>query len=101
DLARLAGLEPAAVICEILNEDGTMARLPQLLEFAERHGFKVGTIESLIEYRRSQEKLIERIERIQLPTDYGDFDLVVYASRLNPDEHHLALVKGEIPPGEP
>jgi len=101
DLARLAGLEPAGVICEILNEDGTMARLPQLRDFAERHGLKIGTIESLIEYRRSQEKLIERIERIQLPTDYGDFELVVYASKLNPDEHHLALVKGEIRPDEP
>jgi 3,4-dihydroxy 2-butanone 4-phosphate synthase/GTP cyclohydrolase II len=101
DLARLAGLEPAGVICEILNEDGTMARLPQLLEFAEKHGLKIGTIESLIDYRRSQEKLIERIERIQLPTDYGNFDLVVYASKLNPDEHHLALVKGEIRSEEP
>jgi 3,4-dihydroxy 2-butanone 4-phosphate synthase/GTP cyclohydrolase II len=101
DLARLAGLEPAGVICEILNEDGTMARLPQLLEFAEKHGLKIGTIESLIDYRRSQEKLIERIERIQLPTDYGNFDLVVYASKLNPEEHHLALVKGEIRSEEP
>lgn len=101
DLARLAGLEPAAVICEILNEDGTMARLPQLLEFAKRHGLKIGTIENLIAYRRSQEKLIERIERIQMPTDYGNFDLVVYASKLNPEEHHLALVKGEIRPEDP
>ena len=66
DLARLAGLEPAGVICEILNEDGTMARLPQLLEFAEKHDLKIGTIEALIDYRRSQEKLIERIERIQM-----------------------------------
>lgn len=101
DLARLAGLEPAAVICEILNEDGTMARLPQLLEFAKRHGLKIGTIENLIAYRRSQEKLIERIERIQMPTDYGNFDLVVYASKLDPEEHHLALVKGEIRPEDP
>ncbi len=101
DLARLAGLEPAAVICEILNEDGSMARLPQLLEFAQRHGLKVGTIEDLIEYRRSQEKLVERIERIRMPTDYGDFDLLVYSSKLNPDEHHLALVKGEIRSEEP
>ncbi len=98
DLSRLAGFEPAGVICEILNEDGTMARLPHLLEFAEKHGLKIGTIEALIAYRRSQEKLIERIERIQLPTDYGNFDLVVYASKLNPEEHHLALVKGEIRP---
>ncbi len=101
DLARLAGLEPAGVICEILNEDGSMARLPQLLDFAEKHDLKIGTIESLIEYRRSQEKLIERIERIQMPTDYGHFDLVVYASKLNPEEHHLALVKGEIRSEEP
>jgi len=101
DLARLAGLEPAGVICEILNEDGTMARLPQLLEFAEKHALKIGTIESLIDYRRSQEKLIERIERIQMPTDYGNFDLVVYASKLNPEEHHLALVKGEVRSEDP
>jgi 3,4-dihydroxy 2-butanone 4-phosphate synthase/GTP cyclohydrolase II len=101
DLARLAGLEPAGVICEILNEDGTMARLPQLLEFAEKHQLRIGTIEALIEYRRSQEKLVERVERIQMPTDFGDFDLIVYTSTLNPDEHHLALVKGEILPDEP
>ncbi len=101
DLARLAGLEPAGVICEILNEDGTMARLPQLLDFAEKHDLKIGTIESLIDYRRSQEKLIERIERIQMPTDYGNFDLVVYSSKLNPEEHHLALVKGEIRSEDP
>lgn len=101
DLARLAGLEPAGVICEILNEDGTMARLPQLLEFAEKHQLKIGTIEALIDYRRSQEKLIERIEKIQMPTDFGTFDLIIYASTLNPDEHHLALVKGEILPDEP
>jgi 3,4-dihydroxy 2-butanone 4-phosphate synthase/GTP cyclohydrolase II len=101
DLARLAGLEPAGVICEILNEDGTMARLPQLLEFAEKHDLKIGTIEALIDYRRSQEKLIERIERIQMPTDYGNFNLVVYASKLNPEEHHLALVKGEIRSEDP
>ena len=101
DLARLAGREPAGGICEILNEDGTMARLPQLLEFAGKHDLKIGTIEALIDYRRSQEKLIERIERIQMPTDYGNFDLVVYASKLNPEEHHLALVKGEIRSEEP
>lgn len=101
DLARLAGLEPAGVICEILNEDGTMARLPQLLEFAEKHQLKIGTIEALIDYRRSQEKLIERIEKIQMPTDFGTFDLIIYASTLNPDEHHLALVKGDILPDEP
>lgn len=101
DLARLAGLEPAGVICEILNEDGSMARLPQLLEFAAKHQLKIGSIEALIDYRRSEEKLIERIEKIQMPTDFGDFELIIYASTLNPEEHHLALVKGEILSDEP
>lgn len=101
DLARLAGLEPAGVICEILNEDGTMARLPQLLEFAEKHSLKIGTIESLIEYRRREEKLVERVEQIEMPTDFGTFDLIFYSSRLNPAEEHLALVKGTIDPAEP
>lgn len=96
DLARMAGLEPAGVICEILNEDGTMARLPQLFEFAEKHDLKIGTIADLIEYRRSREKLIERVEQIEMPTDFGIFDLYLYVSRLDPKEHHLALVKGEI-----
>lgn len=101
DLARLAGLEPAGVICEILNEDGTMARLPELVEFARKHDLKIATIEDLIEYRRSSEKLVERIEQIQMPTDFGVFDLFVYASTLNPEEHHIALVKGEIDSSEP
>lgn len=101
DLARLAGLEPAGVICEILNEDGTMARLPELLHFAEKHQLRIGTIAALIEYRRSEEKLIERIERIKMPTDFGDFDLIVYASTLNPEEQHVALLKGEILSDEP
>lgn len=101
DLARLAGLEEAGVICEILNEDGTMARLPQLLKFADKHQLKIGTIESLIEYRRREEKLIERVEQIEMPTDFGTFNLNFYSSRLNPAEEHLALVKGEINPAEP
>lgn len=101
DLARLAGLEEAGVICEILNEDGTMARLPQLLEFAEKHDLKIGTIESLIEYRRREEKLVERVEQIEMPTDFGTFELIFYSSRLNPAEEHLALVKGKIDPAEP
>ena len=101
DLARLADQQPAGVICEILNEDGTMARLPQLTKFAEKHGLKIGTIASLIEFRRREEKLIERIETIKMPTDFGTFDLVHYASRINPAEEHLALVKGEIDPAEP
>ena len=96
DLARMAGLDPSGVVCEILNEDGTMARLPELLKFSRKHGLKMGTIASLIEYRRTREKLVERIEKIELPTDYGVFDLYLYVSRLNPGEHHLALVKGSI-----
>ncbi len=101
DLARLAGLEPAGVICEILNEDGSMARLPQLFDFAEKHSLKIGTIESLIEHRRTSEKLVERVEQIKMPTEFGIFDLYTYSSTLNPEEHHLALVKGEIDPDEP
>ncbi len=101
DLARLSGLEPAGVICEILNEDGSMARLPSLFEFAEKHDLKIGTIEDLIEYRRKEEKLIERIEQIEMPTEFGTFNLIMYASRLNPSEQHLALVKGDIDPTEP
>lgn len=101
DLARMSGLEPAGVICEILNEDGSMARLPQLTEFARKHGLRMGTIEHLIEYRRKEEKLIERIEEIDMPTDFGSFKLVMYTSRLNPAEQHLALVKGTIDPTRP
>lgn len=101
DLARLAGLEPAGAICEILNPDGSMARLPELIEFAKHHGLRIGTIEALIDHRRSEEKLIERIERVSMPTDYGQFDLVIYKSRLDPQEHHLALVKGDIHSEEP
>ncbi|MDF1754015.1 MAG: bifunctional 3,4-dihydroxy-2-butanone-4-phosphate synthase/GTP cyclohydrolase II [Verrucomicrobiales bacterium] len=96
DLARMAGLEPAGVICEILNEDGTMSRLPELFAFAKKHCLKVGTIADLIEYRRSREKLVERVEQIEMPTDFGVFNLNMYVSRLDPEEHHLALVKGTI-----
>jgi 3,4-dihydroxy 2-butanone 4-phosphate synthase/GTP cyclohydrolase II len=101
DLARLADLQAAGVICEILNEDGTMARLPQLTEFAEKHSLKIGTIASLIQFRRREEKLVQRIETIKMPTDFGTFDLVHYASRINSSEEHLALVKGDIDPAEP
>ncbi|MEM9017240.1 MAG: bifunctional 3,4-dihydroxy-2-butanone-4-phosphate synthase/GTP cyclohydrolase II [Verrucomicrobiota bacterium] len=101
DLARLAGLHPAGVICEILNEDGTMARLPELVDFAKKHDLKICTIESLIEYRRREEKLIERIEQIEMPTDFGIFELFLYESLLTPGEQHLALVKGKIDPKDP
>ncbi len=95
DLARLAGLDPSGVICEILNEDGSMARLPQLLKFKEKHGLKICTIEDLIAYRRKQEKLVEREQTILMPTDYGDFDLHLFRSTVD-GLHHIALVKGKI-----
>ena len=95
DLARLAGLFPAGVICEIMNEDGTMARLPQLEKIAAEHGLKMGTIQSLIEYRRKMEKTVRRAAETRLPTEYGEFRLIVYENAID-DRQHLALVKGEI-----
>jgi 3,4-dihydroxy 2-butanone 4-phosphate synthase/GTP cyclohydrolase II len=95
DLTVLAGCRPIGVICEIMNDDGTMARLPELLKFAKKHRLKIGTMADLIEYRRTREKLVERVEVVQLPTDYGNFDLVLYRSRLD-DQHHLALVHGDV-----
>jgi 3,4-dihydroxy 2-butanone 4-phosphate synthase/GTP cyclohydrolase II len=95
DLARLAGCRPVAVICEIMNDDGTMARLPELREFARRHGLKLCSIEALIQYRRTRERLVERVEVVRMPTDFGDFDLHLYRSRLD-DQCHLALVKGDV-----
>jgi 3,4-dihydroxy 2-butanone 4-phosphate synthase/GTP cyclohydrolase II len=95
DLARLAGCRAIAVICEIMSDDGSMARLPELKRFAKKHKLKLGTIEELIKYRRSREKLIEKVEVIQMPTDFGDFQLHLYRSILD-GQHHLALVKGEV-----
>ena len=95
DLAVLAGCRPMAVICEIMNDDGTMARLPQLRKFAKKHRLKIATIADLIEYRRTREKLVERIETIQMPTDYGDFDLHLFRSRID-GQHHMALVRGDV-----
>lgn len=100
DISRLAGLDESAVICEILNEDGTMARLPQLLSFAKKHKIKIGTILDLIEYRRRNERLIIREQVIKLPTDYGMFDLYLYRSAVD-GNHHLALVKGKISTATP
>ncbi|MGZ4985910.1 MAG: bifunctional 3,4-dihydroxy-2-butanone-4-phosphate synthase/GTP cyclohydrolase II [Chthoniobacterales bacterium] len=99
DLARMAGLQPAGVLCEILHDDGTMARLPELMEFKKKHGLRICTIQSLIAHRRLTEKLIEREQVVRLPTDYGDFDLHLYRSLLD-GAHHLALVKGKISPNE-
>lgn len=100
DLARLAGLEPAGVICEIMNEDGTMARVPDLMEFVKKHDLKMITIKDLIRFRRQKEKLVERVETIHLPTDFGDFRAVGYRSLLDGQEH-LALVKGDVEDGNP
>ncbi len=98
DLARLAGRRPVAVICEIMSEDGSMARLPEMQRFAKRFKLKIGTIESLIEFRRTREKLVERIEVVKMPTDHGDFMLHLYRSKID-GQQHLALVKGEVEQG--
>jgi len=95
DLAKAAGCRPIAVICEIMNDDGTMARLPQLLKFAKKHRLKICTTASLIEYRRSREKLVELVEVVKMPTDYGDFNLHLYRSSID-GENHLALVRGDV-----
>jgi 3,4-dihydroxy 2-butanone 4-phosphate synthase / GTP cyclohydrolase II len=95
DLVNLAGCRSVAVICEIMSDDGSMARLPELVKFARRHRLKLGTIEDLIKFRRAREKLVEREEVVRLPTEFGDFDLHLYRSRLD-NQHHLALVKGEV-----
>jgi 3,4-dihydroxy 2-butanone 4-phosphate synthase/GTP cyclohydrolase II len=95
DLVKLAGARPIGVICEILKDDGTMARLSDLIKFARKHRLKLCTIEELIKYRRTREKLVQRVEMIQLPTDYGDFVLHLYRSNTD-GQHHLALVKGDV-----
>ena len=95
DLVKLAGCRPIGVICEIMSEDGSMARLPELMDFAHRHGLKICTIEELIKYRRTREKLVERLEVVRMPTDYGNFDLHLYRSKVD-GQHHLALVQGEV-----
>ena len=100
DLARLAGLQPAGVLCEILHDDGTMARLPELMEFKRKHNLRICTIQSLIAHRRVREKLIEREQVVKLPTDYGEFNLHLYRSKVD-GSHHLALVKGVISPDQP
>ena len=97
DLARLAGLTPAAVICEIMKDDGTMARMPDLLDFAQVHGLRIGTITDLIHYRSRTERLIERVGERPLATHYGAFRLIVYRDKLT-DATHLALVRGPISP---
>jgi 3,4-dihydroxy 2-butanone 4-phosphate synthase / GTP cyclohydrolase II len=100
DLPVLAGLQPAGVICEIMNEDGTMARVPELLEYIKTHNLKIITIADLIEYRRKAEVFIKRVTEAKMPTKYGDFKIVGYEDATT-GEHHVALVKGDITKGEP
>jgi 3,4-dihydroxy 2-butanone 4-phosphate synthase/GTP cyclohydrolase II len=95
DLPRLAGLKPAGVICEILNDDGTMARRPQLDKFAKEHNLKIATISDLIKYRQHKERLVHRISEAEMPTDYGNFKIYAYESEVE-DKTHIALVKGNI-----
>src|SRR5947207_7469520 len=95
DLARLAGLIPAGVVCEVMNEDGTMARVPDLIPYCEKHGLKLITVADLIEYRRRTEELVERLTSVRLPTAYGDFAAIAFREKLT-GKRHLALVKGEV-----
>ena len=100
DLARLAGMEPAGVLVEIMNEDGTMARTPELLEISKKHNLKIISIKDLVEYRLRHEKLIERVVEVNMPTKYGDFKLIAYKD-LQAGEEHFALIKGTWEKDEP
>jgi 3,4-dihydroxy 2-butanone 4-phosphate synthase/GTP cyclohydrolase II len=100
DLARLAGYEPAGVLVEIMNEDGTMARMPELVEIAARFGLKIISIKDLIEFRLKTDSLIEEIVRVDMPTKYGHFKLIAFKEK-NTNNEHLALIKGEWKPDEP
>ncbi len=100
DLAKLAGLSSAGVICEIMKEDGTMARVPELMEFVKKHYLKIITVQDLIAYRRKTESLVEKAAEAILPTQYGEFKIAAYVNKLN-GEHHIALIKGNISDGEP
>jgi len=95
DLARLAGLNPSGVICEIMNDDGTMARVRDLIPYCARHGLKMVTVADLVAYRRKHDKLVERVVGTRLPTAFGDFDVIGYRSLVD-DKHHVAMVKGEV-----
>jgi 3,4-dihydroxy 2-butanone 4-phosphate synthase/GTP cyclohydrolase II len=95
DLARLAGLNAAGVICEVMNDDGTMARVPDLVAYCAEHGLKMITVADLIAYRRRHDKLVERVVEAQLPTKFGDFNVVGYRSMVD-DKHHVAMVRGEV-----
>ncbi|MFA5375815.1 MAG: bifunctional 3,4-dihydroxy-2-butanone-4-phosphate synthase/GTP cyclohydrolase II [Dehalococcoidia bacterium] len=100
DMARLAGLRPAGVLCEIMNEDGTMARMPQLEVFAKKHGLKIISVADLIAYRFRHERLVTRVAEAKLPTKFGNFKIIAYKSTTDPDEH-LAMVMGEVNTDKP
>ncbi len=100
DITRLAGLTPAGVICEVMNEDGTMARMPQLEEFSRAHDIPILTIADLIKYRMRHERLVKKIEEASLPTKFGHFKVMIFEDSIH-KEHHIALVKGEIKKSEP
>ena len=100
DLARLAGLYPAGVICEVMNDDGTMARRPHLEEFSRKHGIKIISVAQIIDYRQQHEKLIQRVAETRLPTRFGEFTAIAFKSVLDPDEH-LALIKRDVAGEEP
>ncbi len=99
DLARLAGLYPSGIICEIMNDDGTMARMPDLSKFAEKHGLKIVTIKSLIEYRMKNESLVRRVAEAKLPTSFGEFRAIAFENMVD-DNTHVALIKGDITHGD-
>lgn len=100
DLPRMAGLYPAGVICEIMSEDGTMSRIPELMEFVRIHDLKIITIADLISYRRKNESFISRVTEAKMPTEHGEFKMMGYVNTLN-GEHHIALVKGDVSDGKP
>ncbi|HKU57974.1 MAG TPA: 3,4-dihydroxy-2-butanone-4-phosphate synthase, partial [Gaiellaceae bacterium] len=95
DLARLAGLNPSGVVCEVMNDDGTMARVPDLVPYADRHGLKMITVAELVEYRRRHEKLVDRGATVRLPTEYGEFQAIAFREKLT-GKTHVALVKGDV-----
>ncbi len=101
DLARMAGLIPAGVLCEIMDDNGKMARLPKLKKIADEFDLKIITIADLINYRRHKERLVRRVTEVHLPSFYGNFELVLYENFLNPTDHHLALIKGDVTTDEP
>ena len=100
DLAKLAGLKGAGVICEIMKDDGTMARTPDLFEYAKKHGLKIITVEDLVKYRRKNDDFVEEVAKAKMPTKYGDFMIHGYINKIN-GEHHIALVKGDIDSNSP